>query len=122
MFVFTARCPRVYDETVQSTSMIRNMSFALLAGAVSVSVSSISAFAFEDDIPADPRVIYAQQTSTPPMPIRVAYNERSNMGGGLIEALFGGGQSSDYQTPRYAAVSADAIARWSASDGSAVSV
>ncbi len=101
MFVFTARCPRVYDETVQSTSMIRNMSFALLAGAVSVSVSSISAFAFEDDIPADPRVIYAQQTSTPPMPIRVAYNQRSNMGGGLIEALFGGGQSSDYQTPRY---------------------
>ena len=35
------------------------------------------------------------------MPIRVAYNERSNMGGGLLEALFGGGQSGDYQSPRY---------------------
>jgi len=103
MFVFKARCPRVNDETVQSTSMIRNMSFALLAGAVSFSVSSIPAVALDDDVPAEPRVIYAQQTSTPPMPIRVAYNERSNMGGGLIEALFGGGQSSDanYQSPRY---------------------
>lgn len=103
MFVFTARCPRVNDETVQSTSMIRNMSVALLASAVSFSASSIPAVAFDENAPAEPRVIYAQQTSTPPMPIRVAYNERSNMGGGLIEALFGGGQSSDpnYQTPRY---------------------
>ncbi len=101
MFVFTARCPRVNDETVQSTSMIREMSFALLAGAVSMSASSTSAFAFDDNIPAEPRVLYAQQTTTPPMPIRVAYNERSNMGGGLLEALFGGGQSSDYQAPRY---------------------
>lgn len=103
MFVFTARCPRVNDETVQSTSMIRTMSFALLAGAVSFSASSIPAGASNDDVPAEPRVIYAQQTSTPPMPIRVAYNERSNMGGGLIEALFGGGQSGDvnYQAPRY---------------------
>ena len=50
-----------------------------------------------------PRVIYAQPPSTPPMPIRVAYNERSNMGGGLIEFLFSGGQSGDpnYQAPRY---------------------
>ena len=83
--------------------MIRNMSVALLASAVSFSASSIPAVAFDENAPAEPRVIYAQQTSTPPMPIRVAYNERSNMGGGLIEALFGGGQSSDpnYQTPRY---------------------
>jgi lipoprotein-anchoring transpeptidase ErfK/SrfK len=103
MFVFKARGPRVNDETVQSTSMIRNLSFALLAGAVSFSASSIPAFAFDDEVPAEPRVVYAQQTSTPPMPIRVAYNERSNMGGGLIEALFGGGQSTDpnYQAPRY---------------------
>jgi lipoprotein-anchoring transpeptidase ErfK/SrfK len=70
---------------------------------VSFNASSIPAVAFDDDVPAEPRVLYAQQTSTPPMPIRVAYNERSNMGGGLIEALFGGGQSSDpsYQAPRY---------------------
>lgn len=103
MFVFKARRPRVNDETVQSTSMIRNMSFALLAGAVSFSASSLQALAFEDDLPPEPRVLYAQQTSTPPMPIRVAYNERSNMGGGLIEFLFSGGQSGDpnYQAPRY---------------------
>ncbi len=83
--------------------MIRNLSFALLAGAVSFSASSSPAFAFDEDVPAEPRVIYAQQTSTPPMPIRVAYNERSNMGGGLIEALFGGGPSGDasYPAPRY---------------------
>ena len=83
--------------------MIRKMSFALLASAVSFSASSMQAVAFEGDVPTEPRVIYAQQTSTPRMPIRVAYNERSNMGGGLLEALFGGGQSSDanYQAPRY---------------------
>ncbi len=83
--------------------MIRKMSLALVAGAVCFGASSIQAFAFEDDMPAEPRVIYAQPSSTPPMPIRVAYNERSNMGGGLIEYLFSGGQSGDpnYQAPRY---------------------
>ena len=95
-----ARSPRVNDETVQSTSMFRKVSLALVAGALSFGASSFQAFAFEDDMPgAEPRVIYAQ---TPPMPIRVAYNERSNMGGGFIEFLFSGGQSGDsgYAQPR----------------------
>jgi len=97
-----ARCPRVNDETVQSTSMTRRMSLALMAGAVCFGASSMQAFAFDDDTPAAPRVIYAQP-SAPPMPIRVAYQERSNMGGGLIEFLFSGGQSGDpnYRAPRY---------------------
>lgn len=106
MFVFKARCPRVNDETVQSTSMSRKYSLALVAGAVCFGASSMQAFAYDDDMPVpEPRVIYAQPASTPPMPIRVAYNERSNsnMGGGLLEFLFSGGQSGDpnYQAPRY---------------------
>ena len=79
-----ARCPRVNDETVQSTSMSKKYSLALVAGAVCFGASSMQAFAFDDDMPPpEPRVIYAQPLSTPPMPIRVAYNERSNsnMGG-----------------------------------------
>ena len=46
-------------------------------------------------------------TAPPPAPVRVAYAERSNMGGGFIEFLFGGGanqgeryqQQPDYQRP-----------------------
>jgi len=97
-----ARCPRVNDETVQRTSMTRRMSLALMAGAVCFGASSMQAFAFDDDTPAAPRVIYAQPSASP-MPIRVAYQERSNMGGGLIEFLFSGGQSGDpnYRAPRY---------------------
>lgn len=98
-----ARCPRVNDEAVQSTSMSRKMSLAFVAGAVCLGVSSIQAFAFDDDMPGgNPRVVYARpEVNT--MPIRVAYQERSNMGGGLIEFLFSGGQSGDpgYAQPRY---------------------
>jgi lipoprotein-anchoring transpeptidase ErfK/SrfK len=99
-----ARCPRVNDETVQSTSMFRKMSLAFVAGAMCLGVSSIQAFAFDDDVPgANPRVIYAGPEVNPTMPIRVAYQERSNMGGGLLEFLFSGGQSGDpgYAQPRY---------------------
>jgi lipoprotein-anchoring transpeptidase ErfK/SrfK len=99
-----ARCPRANDETVQSTSMSRKVSLALVAGAMCLGASSIQAFAFDDDMPGeDPRVIYARQQGSPPMPIRVAYQERSRMGGGFIEFLFSGGQSGDpgYAQPRY---------------------
>lgn len=98
-----ARCPRVNDEAVQSTSMSRKMSLAFVAGAVCLGVSSIQAFAFDDDMPGgNPRVVYARPEANT-MPIRVAYQERSNMGGGLIEFLFSGGQSGDpgYAQPRY---------------------
>lgn len=84
--------------------MIRNMSLALLAGASLLGVSSLQAFAIDGEAPvSEPRVIYSQTPVNPPMPIRVAYNDRSNMGGGFIEFLFGGGQSGDsgYAQPRY---------------------
>ncbi len=103
MFRIPARCSRVNDETVQSTSMIRKMSLAFAVGAVCLGASSIHAFAFDDDMPGSgPAVIYARPESSPPMPIRVAYQERSNMGGGLIEFLFSGGQSGNgYAQPQY---------------------
>jgi lipoprotein-anchoring transpeptidase ErfK/SrfK len=99
-----ARRPRVNDATVQSTSMIRNIPLALVAGASLLGVSSSQVFAIDGEAPmSDPRVIYSQTPVNPPMPIRVAYNERSNMGGGFIEFLFSGGQSGDpgYGQPRY---------------------
>ncbi len=75
---------------------MKHFHFALVAGASLIGVSNFPAFAFEDQAKApEPRVIYAPQ---PPVPIRVAYQDRSTMGGGFIEFLFNGGQSSD---PRY---------------------
>ncbi|MBI3701875.1 MAG: L,D-transpeptidase [Afipia sp.] len=74
---------------------MKKLPIALAAGASFFGVSFLPAFA-EDALPRDPRVIYAPQ---PPVPIRVAYQDRTSMGGGFIEFLFnGGGQSSD---PRY---------------------
>jgi len=72
--------------------MSRKMSLALVAGAVCLGASSIQAFAFDDDMPgANPRVIYARPEVNPTMPIRVAYQERSSVGGGgLLEFLFSG--------------------------------
>lgn len=94
-----AGCQRVNDETVQSTSMFRKIPLALVASASLLGVSSAQVFANDDDaLIGEPRIIHAQASANPPMPIRVAYNERSNMGGGFIEFLFNGGQSGD---PRY---------------------
>src|SRR6478735_5031120 len=72
------------DETVQSTSMFRKMSLALLAGA-SCLVFADQAAAIDASPLAEPTVIYANQ----PAPVRTAYAERSQMGGGFIEFLFG---------------------------------
>lgn len=73
---------------------MKRFSFALVAGASLFGVSSIPAIA-QNAVPRDPSVIYAPQ---PPVPIRVAYQDRSSMGGGLLEFLFNGPQS---QEPRY---------------------
>ncbi len=84
--------------------MFRQSSLALVAGASLLGVISLPAHAIEDEAPLpEPSVIYAQPPAAPPMPIRVAYAERSNMGGGFIEFLFGGGQSPEvqYYQPRY---------------------
>jgi len=95
-----ARYPRVNDETVQSTSMFRKLPFALVAGASLVGVTSFQAFAIDGEVIAtEPRVIYSQSANSP-MPIRVAYQERSSMGGGFIEYLFSGGNSGQPQDPR----------------------
>ena len=75
---------------------MKHFPFALVAGASLFGVSSFPAIA-QDAVPRDPRVIYAPQ---PPVPIRVAYQDRSSMGGGFIEFLFNGGQSPDQRYER----------------------
>src|SRR5271168_2920536 len=80
---------RFHDETVQSTSMSRKMSLALLAGAACLFTGSSPATAFEATPNSEPSVIYADQPAQrPAAPMRTAYAERSNMGGGFIEFLF----------------------------------
>jgi lipoprotein-anchoring transpeptidase ErfK/SrfK len=77
--------------------MSGKISLALLASASCLCVAS-EAFAFDASQMSGPTVIYARQ----PAPVRVASAERSNMGGGFIEFLFGdpppGGR---YQQPVY---------------------
>jgi len=87
------------DETVQSTSMSGKISLALLAS-VSCLCFADQAAAIDASAPADPNVIYY---SRQPAPARMAYAERSQLGGGFIEFLFGygpqGGRSQ--QQPSY---------------------
>jgi lipoprotein-anchoring transpeptidase ErfK/SrfK len=97
------------DETVQSTSMFKTMTLALLASASCLGVGLGPAQAVEAGAVGEPSVIYADQPAPPPAPVRVAYAQRSNMGGGFIEFLFGDGanqgdryqQQPDYQRPVY---------------------
>jgi lipoprotein-anchoring transpeptidase ErfK/SrfK len=92
------------DETVQSTSMFKRMSVALLAGASFLAVSHQAA-AIEAASLAEPKVIFADQPPQP-APVRTAYAERAPMGGGFIEFLFGDGppQGGRYQQqPAYQA-------------------
>jgi lipoprotein-anchoring transpeptidase ErfK/SrfK len=70
--------------------MFKKISLALLAGVSSLGVGCDQAAAFDGAAPSVPTVIYADQ---PFGPMRVGYAERSNMGGGFIEFLFGGGLS-----------------------------
>jgi lipoprotein-anchoring transpeptidase ErfK/SrfK len=73
--------------------MSNKMYLALLAGASFLSAGLPQAAAFEA-APAEPAVLYAGQPAQRPVaPVRTAYNERSNMGGGFIEFLFGDGQN-----------------------------
>lgn len=67
--------------------MFRKMTLALLAGA-SCLVFADQAAAIDASPLAEPRVIYSNQPA-PPAPVRTAYAERSQMGGGFIEFLFG---------------------------------
>ena len=82
------------DETVQSTSMLKKILLALLASASSIAAGIERAHAIDATQLSPPTVIYAQA------PVRTASVERSNMGGGFIEFLFGDApQGQHYQPP-----------------------
>ena len=78
--------------------MSKRMSLALLAGASCLGAGLHQAAALEAVPLSEPNVIYADQSVQRPLaPVRTAYAERSNMGGGFIEFLFGDGQDERYQ-------------------------
>jgi lipoprotein-anchoring transpeptidase ErfK/SrfK len=90
--------------------MFKRMSLALLASASCLGAGLHQAAAIEIGQPSEPTVIYADQVPQRPVqPMRTAYAERSSMGGGFIEFLFGdapqGGryqqQPSYQQQPMY---------------------
>jgi lipoprotein-anchoring transpeptidase ErfK/SrfK len=69
------------------------MSVALLAGASFLSFGMAQAVAMDATAVPEPSVIYADQP--PAAPVRTAYAERSGLGGGFIEFLFGNGPQSE---------------------------
>ena len=73
------------DETVQSTSMFRNMTLALLAGACCLGAIIDQAAAFDGVPLPDTTVVYTREQQ-PAAPMRTAYAEHSR---GLLEFLFG---------------------------------
>ncbi len=89
--------------------MFKRMSLALLASASCLGAGLHQAKAIEAAAVPEPTVLYAAQPAQPPAPVRMAYAERSNMGGGFIEFLFGDGQNQGeryqqqpaYQQPAY---------------------
>src|SRR6476661_2050843 len=84
--------------------MSKTMSVALLAGASCLAAGLHQAEAIETSPLSDPALIYADRpTQRPAAPVRTVYAGRSNMGGGLIEFLFGDGQAQGgrYQQQPY---------------------
>jgi lipoprotein-anchoring transpeptidase ErfK/SrfK len=74
--------------------MFKRMSLTLLAGTSCLGIGLHQAAAFEGAPLAGPAVIYAEPPEQRPVvPVQTAYAERSNMGGGFIEFLFGDGQN-----------------------------
>jgi lipoprotein-anchoring transpeptidase ErfK/SrfK len=86
--------------------MFRHLSLALLAGATCLGAEINQAAAFDGAPLQEPSVIYAREPETS-APMRSAYADRSNLGGGFIEFLFGDSpargryQSQDSQRPIY---------------------
>jgi lipoprotein-anchoring transpeptidase ErfK/SrfK len=88
--------------------MFRKMTLALLAGASCLAAGIHPVAAIEAALP-EPQVVYANQAPQPAAPVRVAAADRSSMGGGFIEFLFGDGQPQGgrysqqpaYQPPVY---------------------
>lgn len=95
----------IHGKTVQSTSMFRHISFALLAGVSLAGLGVQQAFARDPQARffTQPTVVYADQSTPQPSEQRLAYAERPNMGGGFIESLFGDVQQqrSHYPQQRY---------------------
>jgi lipoprotein-anchoring transpeptidase ErfK/SrfK len=84
--------------------MFKNISLALLASTSLAGFGVQQAFATEPQARffTEPTVVYAEQSAPQPAEQRIAYAERSNMGGGFIELLFGDDQqqgSHDQQRP-----------------------
>ena len=80
--------------------MLKRMSLALLAGASCLGATIQQAVAVEAAPLPGPTVIYADQpVHRPTVPVQTASAERSGMGGGFIEFLFGDGpnQGDRYQ-------------------------
>jgi len=75
--------------------MSNRIHLALLAGASLLSSGLQQTAANEAGFVTEPIVLYADQSAVTPVaaPVRTASAERSNMGGGLIEFLFGDGQN-----------------------------
>jgi lipoprotein-anchoring transpeptidase ErfK/SrfK len=73
--------------------MFKTMSLALLAGASCLGAGLHQAAAIEAEIiPGRPGVVYADPAlQRPAAPVQTAYAERSAMGGGFIQFLFGDG-------------------------------
>jgi lipoprotein-anchoring transpeptidase ErfK/SrfK len=78
--------------------MLRKMPLALLAGASCLAAAIHPAAAIEAAFPA-PQVLYANPPMQP-APVRTAAADRSNMGGGFIEFLFGDGQAQAGRYPQ----------------------
>ena len=68
--------------------MLRKTTVALFAGAACLLAGVHQATAIDAGLP-EPSVIYANQNAQPPAPVRTAYADRPNLGGGFIEFLFG---------------------------------
>jgi lipoprotein-anchoring transpeptidase ErfK/SrfK len=87
--------------------MFKRMTLALLASASCLGAGLPQASAIEAAPLSEPSVIYADQPAQrQPAPVRTAYAERANMGGGFIEFLFGDGPSQGgryQQQPAYQA-------------------
>ncbi|HKO73147.1 MAG TPA: L,D-transpeptidase [Bradyrhizobium sp.] len=84
--------------------MFKKMTFALLAGACCLGGGFHPANCMEAAAIPEPNVIYADRSAEQAIPVRTAAAERSNMGGGFIEFLFGDGppQAGRYrQQPAY---------------------
>jgi len=81
--------------------MSSRMHPALLAGASFFIFANAQAAANEADLVSEPAIIHPDQAEGRPLfaPVRTASAERSNLGGGFIEFLFGDRQGGRFQQP-----------------------